>query len=85
MQTGTSWKVLIRSHSDQLPNVLGLIDLIFTIPTSTAECEMGFSGMKKVKSDRRARLNTSILSDLMLVHLEEGPFIDDFEPLRACQ
>ena len=80
----TSWKALNRSHSDQLPNVLGLIDLILTIPASTAECERGFSGMKRVKSDWRARLNTSTLSDLMLVLLE-GPSIDDFEPLRACQ
>ena len=80
----TSWKALNRSHSDQLPNVLGLIDLILTIPASTAECERGFSGMKRVKSDWRARLNTSTLSDLLLVLLE-GPSIDDFEPLRACQ
>ena len=80
----TSWKALNRSHSDQLPNVLGLIDLILTIPASTAECERGFSGMKRVKSDWRARLNTSTLSDLLLVLLE-GPSIDDFEPLRTCQ
>ena len=80
----TSWKALNRSHGDQLPNVLGLIDLILTISASTAECERGFSGMKRVKSDWRARLNTSTLSDLLLVLLE-GPSIDDFEPLRACQ
>ena len=77
----TSWKALNRSHSDQLPNVLGLVDLILTIPASTAECERGFSAMKRVKSDWRASLNTSNLSDLML----EGPSIDDFEPPRACQ
>ena len=29
-------------------------------------------------------MNTSALSDLLLVLLE-GPSIDDFEPLRACQ
>ena len=67
-----------------MPNVLGLIDLILTFPASTSECERGFSGMKRVKSDWRARLNTSTLSDLLLVLLE-GPSIDDFEPLRACQ
>ena len=39
---------------------------------------------KRVKSDWRASLNTSTLSDLMLVLLE-GPSIVDFEPLRACQ
>ena len=32
---------------------------------STAESERGFSGMKRVKSDWRARLNTSTLSDLL--------------------
>ena len=80
----TSWKALNRSHSDQLPNVLGLVDLILTIPASTAECERGFSAMKRVKSDWKARLNASIVSDPML-GLLEGLSIDDFEPLRACQ
>ena len=47
-----TWKDLNRSHGDQYPNLLSLIDLVLTIPASTAECERGFSAMKRVKSDR---------------------------------
>ena len=53
-------------------------------PHNSSECERGFSGMKRVKTDWRASLKTSTLSDLMLVLLE-GPSIDDFNPLRPCQ
>ena len=80
----TTWKALNRSHADQFPNLFGLVDLILTIPASTAECERGFSAMKRVKSELRTRLNTSTLSDLMIVMLE-SPSICDFEPLRACE
>ena len=80
----TTWKALNRSHADQFSNLFGLVDLILTIPASTAECERGFSAMKRVKSELRTRLNTSTLSDLMIVMLE-SPSICDFEPLRACE
>ena len=73
----TTWKDLNRSHGDQYPNLLSLIDLVLTIPASTAECERGFSAMKRVKSDWRCRLNTTTLSDLMFVMLE-GSSIDMF-------
>ena len=80
----TTWKDLNRSHGDQYPNLLSLIDLVLTIPASTAECERGFSAMKRVKSDWRCRLNTTTLSDLMFVMLE-GSSIDMFNPSRACE
>ena len=51
---------------------------------SAAECERGFSAMKRVKSDWRCRLNTTTLSDLMFVMLE-GSSIDMFNPSRACE
>ena len=60
-----SWKSFNRSHRDQLPNLLNFIDMILTIPASTAECERGFSAMKRIKSDWRTSLCTSTLSDLM--------------------
>ena len=81
----TTWKALNRSHADQFPNLFGLVDLILTIPASTAECERGFSAMKRVKSELRTRLNTSTLTAFKIVMLEEGPSFCDFESFRAYE
>ena len=65
-----SWKSFNRSQGNQFPNLLGLIDLILTIPASTAGWERGFSTMNRIKSDWRASLDTSTLFDLMCGLLE---------------
>ena len=37
-------------------NVLQLIDLVLSLPASSADCERGFSLAKVIKSDWRSRL-----------------------------
>ena len=48
-----TWGSINRSYSDTKKSLLSLIDLILTLPASTAECERGFSAMKRVKLDWR--------------------------------
>lgn len=45
-----SWSEVNRLHKDLCPDVLHLMDLVLSIPASTAACERGFSAMKQVKT-----------------------------------
>ena len=51
-----SWSEIFTCLGQTCPNVLGIIRLILTLPVHSADCERGFSVMKKVKSDCRASL-----------------------------
>ena len=82
LKTASS-KSFNRSHGNQFPNLLDLIDLILTIQASTADCEREFSTMKRIKSDWRASLGTSTLSDLMCGLLESCD-INTYDPSSAC-
>ena len=79
-----SWEEVNLSFGTQCPIVLGLIDLILTLPASSADAEMGFSHMKFVKSDWRSRLSDTHLSDLMTV-LMETLDVDQFDPSSAVK
>ena len=79
----SSWKSFNRSHGAEFPNLMGLIDLLLTIPASTPDCERGFSAMKRIKTDWRASPDTSTLSDLMCGLLESCD-IDSYDPDTAC-
>ena len=79
-----SWEEVNLSFGTQCPNVLGLIDLILTLPASTTDAERGFSHLRFVKSDWRSRLFDTRLSDLMPVLLEI-PDVDQFDLLSAVE
>ena len=53
-----TWCLLNRKYGDVYPNLFALMDLVLTLPASTAECERGFSAMKVVKSNQRSSLNS---------------------------
>ena len=53
--------------------ILSVIDLVLTMPSSSTECERGFSLMKKLKIDIRNKLSEESLSDNMVVQLESSP------------
>ncbi|XP_049892466.1 zinc finger protein 862-like isoform X2 [Epinephelus moara] len=82
--TTLTWEDVNRLHRDTCPNVLELIDLILTIPASTADCERGFNIMKVVKSDWRSSLKADTLSDLLLMQLSSPP-ISEFDPSAAVE
>ena len=51
-------------------NVLMVVEITLVLPMSTANCERGFSAMKRIKSDWRASLTTEMLDLLLLIWLE---------------
>ena len=58
------------------------MDLVLTIPASSAECERGFSHIKRIKTTDRNCLDERSLSDLMTIKLE-GPSIEMFNLVPA--
>ena len=52
-----------------------------TIPRSTAGCEMGFSRMNNVCTDKRSTLLLSNVSNLMMISIN-GPPVSLFEPRK---
>lgn len=77
-----SWATVNRTHQHSCPDLLAVIDLVLSLPASTADCERGFSTMNMVKSDWRSSLLSDTLSDLLIIHLC-SPEIKDFDPSTA--
>ena len=77
-----TWKEINRRYDHQLPNLLPLVDLILSLPSTSADCERGFSAMKHIKTEHRASLLPSALDDLLMVYLNSPP-IEDFNPQPA--
>lgn len=63
-------------------NLLHLVEIILTLPISTAVCERGFSAVKRIKSDWRASLTTDTMTDLLAVSIE-GPTLEAYNAERA--
>ncbi|CAK6964509.1 zinc finger protein 862-like [Scomber scombrus] len=68
----------------ECPDVLDLFDALLTIPTSTADCERGFSVMKQVKCDWRSTLKGETLADLLKTQLCSAD-IKDSDPRKAIE
>ena len=68
--------------SDNLENILGLMDLVATLPASSANAEQGFSIMKQAKNDWRSRLLSDKMTEIMRVKIH-SPSINEFDPLSA--
>jgi len=43
--------LLFQYHSDMYPNILILIDIFYSIPFSSVDCERGFSKQNLIKTD----------------------------------
>jgi len=61
---------------------LAVVDLLLCLPSSSAECERGFSLMKNIKTDIRNSLKESSLCDFMVIQLESAP-IESFDPTET--
>ena len=70
---------MFKNAQDSCPNVLQLVDLLLSLPASSADCERGFSLTKVIKSDWRSRLRDTMVTDLMTIQLH-SPEIADFNP-----
>ncbi len=75
---------LHKKFSGGHSNILSVLDLLATIPASSAEVERGFSTMKLIKTDMRSTLTNQHLNELMLIRIST-PDIDTFDPSRTVQ
>ena len=53
------------------------------IPVSTADCERGFSSLKRIKTPLRNRLSSVIANHLMFISIE-GTTLEEFDFDAAC-
>ena len=77
-----AWADVFKSAQSSCPNVLQLIDLLLSLPASSADCERGFSLTKVIKSDFRSRLRDTTVTNLVKIQLH-SPDIEDFDPMPA--
>ena len=68
----------------QWPNVLQLCQLVYSLPFSNSHVEQLFSTLKMIKAERRTRLQTETLSDLLEITVE-GPPLENFSPDEAIK
>ena len=52
------WVDVFRTAQDTCPNVLQLVDLLLSLPASSADCERGFSLTKVISQTAGAGLGT---------------------------
>ena len=77
-----SWQVINSMFHYQCQNVLGLIDLILTLPAASTDAERGFSKMKYAKNNFRSCLSDDHLIDQMTIMLD-GKTESTFDPYPA--
>ena len=64
------------------PNILTLIDLVLSLPASSAEAGRGFSQMKRIRSQMHAKVKADNMTDLLIIQLN-SPDINSFDPRKA--
>ncbi|XP_016865369.1 sperm flagellar protein 2 isoform X7 [Homo sapiens] len=79
-----TWDFVNSIYLHKYPNILTLVDLVLTLPASSAEAEHGFSQMKWTKSHMHAKIKaesiignkafTDILIDLVTLNLGTNNF-----------
>ena len=66
------------------------IDVVLTLPVSTATTERAFSAMKVVKTNLRNKMENEILTDSLMLYIEKDiastfsldSIVNDFEDLK---
>ena len=78
------YKLHVCPDSNMWENVLVLCELCFSLPFSNGTVERVFSALKLIKTDRRIRLHSDTLSDLLEIQVE-GACLETFSPKQAVQ
>lgn len=73
------WAEIYSLYEEGHANVLAIIDLILTLPASSAANERGFSQMKLTKTNTRSRMNNSTLNNSMIIQMAT-PKVKEFDP-----
>ncbi|XP_054041768.1 sperm flagellar protein 2 [Rissa tridactyla] len=63
-----TWDSVNSDYSRKYPNILTLVDLILTLPASSAETERGFSQMKLTMMPLHSKLRSESVTDLMVLY-----------------
>ena len=65
---------LVKEHClrDIFPNLYKLAVIALVIPISTADCERGFSTVKRVKTKLRNRMSNRIMKNLHVTNFYRG-------------
>lgn len=77
-----TWDSVNSDYSKKYPNILMLVDLILTLPASSAETERGFSQMKLSMMHLHSKLRSESVTDLMIIQMN-SPDIKKFDPQKA--
>ncbi|KAM9167867.1 sperm flagellar protein 2 [Mergus octosetaceus] len=77
-----TWDLVNSDYSKKYPNILTLVDLILTLPASSAETERGFSQMKFIMMHLHSKLVSESVTDLMIIQMN-SPDIKKFDPKKA--
>ena len=75
---------LFENYSTAYPNIIKLIEIIYSISFSSAECKRGFSKQNIIKSNLRNRLSNNTLHLLLLISLDDIQ-IQDFDLIKHLQ
>ena len=77
-----TWPEVHSLYHESHENVLAVIDLIVTLPTSSSGNELGFSQMKLTKTSIRSRLSNANLNNSMAIQMLT-PGVKEFDPDQA--
>ncbi|XP_017200164.2 sperm flagellar protein 2 isoform X2 [Oryctolagus cuniculus] len=77
-----TWDFVNSIYLHKYPNILRLVDLVLTLPASSAEAERGFSQMKRITSHTHAKVTSESITDTLIIQLN-SPDINNFDPRKA--
>ena len=83
MNFKTFCKKVLKTHTEDFPEVSRLCRIALCVPVTSVACERGFSLQNKIKVKARTSLNPESLDTLM--KFAKGPVLEDFPYERAIQ
>ena len=75
------WNYCLNSNFQPEEDLKSLIKIALVIPVGSAEAERGFSILKHIRYDRRNRLTTGHIEDLLRIRINGLP-LEDFDAAR---
>lgn len=70
--------ISLVKHREIFPNLAYIASCLLVIPVHSADCELGFSAMGRIKTKLRSRLCNQSVNSLIFICVE-GPHLSDFD------
>ena len=77
-------KISDYKQDARFTSIMAVYELVSVIPIASANCERGFSALKRIKSDWRSRLDTA-MADLLLLVSVEGVPLEEYNAYTGLQ